>query len=134
MTTASCSVGGDGDTQQQRNLNSCFSVHRSTEENHRSESRTFYGPYAHIRENTKQLDYTYHSNHVRQRQSLQDFIIHEFLEDVAITDINGDVCTTPTETWIVFTAGAMGAGKGRVVNELVEQGRFPVLGFVTVDP
>lgn len=109
-----------------------FSVFRSTEENHKSDDQNaFYGPYAHIR---KTLDYSYHSNYTKERQFLQDAIIDEFLEDVSIKDVNGDVCTTPTEPFLVFTAGAMGAGKGHTINELVKKGRFPLLAFVTVDP
>jgi hypothetical protein len=70
-----------------------------------------------------------------------------------MTDKNGEICTTPTEPWIVFTAGAMGAGKlllGFVIRishtffvlsgksytmrQMVEKGRFPLLAFVNVDP
>lgn len=109
-----------------------FSVFRSTEENNKSDDeQAFYGPYAHIR---RTLDYTYHSNYTKERQFLQDSIIDEFLEDVSIKDVNGNVCTTPTEPWLVFTAGAMGAGKGHTIHELVKKGRFPLLAFVTVDP
>ena len=109
-----------------------FSVFRSTEENNKSDDlQAFFGPYAHIR---KTLDYTYHSNYTKERQFLQDSIIDEFLEDVSIKDVNGNVCTTPTDPWLVFTAGAMGAGKGHTIHELVKKGRFPLLAFVTVDP
>lgn len=51
-----------------------------------------------------------------------------------ITDKNGQVCTTPTEPWLVFTAGAMGAGKSYTMRNLVENGRFPLIAFITVDP
>mmetsp|Transcript_2937 Transcript_2937/g.6358 ORF Transcript_2937/g.6358 Transcript_2937/m.6358 type:complete len:634 (-) Transcript_2937:139-2040(-) len=115
-----------------RNLNRMrFSVLVSTEENNRSKDMNFYGPFAHIR---KTLDYTYHSNYTKQRQVFQDSIIEEFLESVSLTDVNGDVCTTPTEPWVVFSAGAMGAGKGYTINELVTKGHFPLLAFVTIDP
>lgn len=109
-----------------------FSVFRSTEENNKSDDdQAFYGPYAHIR---RALDYTYHSNYTKERQFLQDSIIDEFLKDVSIKDVNGNVCTTPTDPWLVFTAGAMGAGKGHTIHELVKKGLFPLLAFVTVDP
>ena len=109
-----------------------FSVFRSTEENNKSDDdHAFFGPYAHIR---RTLDYTYHKNYTKERQFLQDSIIDEFLEDVSIKDVNGNVCTTPTDPWLVFTAGAMGAGKGHTIHELVKKGRFPLLAFVTVDP
>lgn len=108
-----------------------FSVFRSTEENNKADDENFYGIFAHIRST---LDYSYHSNYAKERQFLQDSIIEEFLEDVSIEDVNGDVCTTPTEPWLVFTAGAMGAGKSHTIHELVKRGRFPLLAFVTVDP
>mmetsp|Transcript_4451 Transcript_4451/g.12389 ORF Transcript_4451/g.12389 Transcript_4451/m.12389 type:complete len:177 (+) Transcript_4451:58-588(+) len=81
-----------------------FSTLKSSEKNNKSDDFAFYGPFAHLR---KTLDYTYHSNYRMERQWLQDAIIEEFLESVHLTDINGDVCTTPTEPFIVFTAGAM---------------------------
>lgn len=84
-----------------------MSVLLSTEENHASLDMEFYGPFAHIRAT---LDYSYHKNYTHERQKLQDSIIREFLDEAIITDKNGEVCTTPTEPWIVFTAGAMGAG------------------------
>jgi hypothetical protein len=79
----------------------------SSEENHRMDKMKFYGPFAHIRET---LDYEYHSNYTFERQMLQDAIIKEFLTSAVLQDKDGEICTTPTEPWIVFTAGAMGAG------------------------
>jgi hypothetical protein len=87
-----------------------FSVTKSSEENHCSDNRKFYGQFAHIR---KTLDYSYHSNYTFERQVFQDAIINELLHEAVITDQHGDECSTPTEPWIVFTAGAMGAGKVR---------------------
>ena len=81
-----------------------FSSRISTEENNRSTVAEFYGSFSHIRAT---LDYTYHAHYTRKRQFLQDSIIAEFLDGAVITDRNGAVCTTPTEPWIVFTAGAM---------------------------
>jgi hypothetical protein len=80
------------------------------------------------------LDYTYHSNYTFERQHFQDAIITHFLEAAVIRDRNGILCSTPTEPWLVFTAGAMGAGKSYTMNKLVHQGRFPLLHFVVVDP
>lgn len=108
-----------------------FSVYLSTEENHRAEKCEFYGPYSHIRET---LDYEYHVPYTRERQSLQDAIVTDMLSTAVIKDQNGNVCTTPTEPWIVFTAGAMGAGKSYTMNKLVLEGRFPLLAFVSIDP
>ena len=108
-----------------------FSVLMSTEDNHKADKCEFFGPYSHIRET---LDYEYHAPYTRERQSLQDAIVTDMLSAAVIKDQNGDVCSTPTEPWIVFTAGAMGAGKSYTMNKLVEKGHFPLLAFVTVDP
>uniref|UniRef100_A0A7S1BFA9 Zeta toxin domain-containing protein n=1 Tax=Corethron hystrix TaxID=216773 RepID=A0A7S1BFA9_9STRA len=80
------------------------------------------------------LDYTYHSNYAFERQRLQDEIISSMLHSASIVDVNGDTCTTPTEPWLVFTAGAMGAGKGHTIRNLVERKLLPLQGFVVVDP
>ena len=94
--------------QQQLHVSSySFSLLKSTEENYKSEDMTFYGLYANIRE---RLDHSYHSNYTKERQFLQDSIIDDVLRNVKLEDINGDTCTTPTEPFIVFTAGAMGSG------------------------
>lgn len=108
-----------------------FSVLRSTEENHRSNDMMFYGRFAHIRET---LDYSYHSNYTFERQMLQDAIIGEFLDATFFTDKHGNECTTPTEPWVVFTAGAMGSGKSFTMRTLVDRGLFPLLAFVRADP
>ena len=108
-----------------------FSLLQSSEENHKSSDMKFYGIFANIRST---LDYTYHKNYTYERQRFQDAIIQEFLNDAVITDGNGEICTTPTQPWIVFTAGAMGAGKGYTLKKLVEKGRFPLIAFVRVDP
>ena len=51
-----------------------------------------------------------------------------------IRDRDGFICTAPTEPWIVFTAGAMGAGKSHTIHKLKEMNHFPLLAFVKVDP
>mmetsp|Transcript_14316 Transcript_14316/g.21193 ORF Transcript_14316/g.21193 Transcript_14316/m.21193 type:complete len:414 (-) Transcript_14316:100-1341(-) len=107
-----------------------YAYMKSTEENWRSDDEEFYGPYADIRAS---LDYTYHSNYKKDRQALQDNIVKQFLSSV-IRDRDGFVCTTPTEPWIVFTAGAMGAGKSHTIHKLKEMNHFPLLAFVKVDP
>jgi hypothetical protein len=91
----------------------------------------FIGKYSHIR---KTLDYKYHANYTFERQHLQDAIISDMLDEAIILDVDGNIGTVPTKPWIVFTAGAMGAGKGHTMNVLVEMGRFPLKAFVSVDP
>ena len=47
-------------------------------------------------------------NYSKSRQELQDAIVHKLLDGTMIHDTtNGRVCKTPTEPWIVFTAGVM---------------------------
>ena len=108
-----------------------FSIEVSTEDNYKSNDVNFYGPYAHIR---KTLDYTYHCNYRRERQFLQDSIISDTLNLATIVDKFGSVCTTPTEPFLVFTAGAMGAGKSYTLNSIHDKYRFPLAAFVKVDP
>lgn len=108
-----------------------FSVLISSEENNKSDDMNFYGKYSYIR---KTLDYGYHSNYTFERQKLQDAIINDMLDEAFVFDEDGNVGTVPTEPWIVFTAGAMGAGKSHTMGVLVEKGRFPLTAFVRVDP
>jgi predicted kinase len=108
-----------------------FDVYKSTEENYKSDDMMFYGAYAHLR---KTLDYTYHKNYRKDRQILQDAIIGDTLDAPRITDYSGQVCTTPTEPFLVFTAGAMGAGKSHTLDFINERGSFPLSGFVLIDP
>lgn len=73
------------------------------------------------------LDYTYHKKYAEERVKLQDRIIRE-------------LCASGTKQedlllpWVVFTAGAMGAGKGFVTRWLAKQGCFPLEQCVIVDP
>ncbi len=121
----------DGSHRGQSGFIHQFDSDKSTEENHCMSGMNFYGPYAHLRE---LLDYTYHKNYTRERQMLQDSIIHETLNRVRIVDKTGTVCTTPTEPFLVFTAGGMGAGKSYTLNKMNAKGRFPLAAFVIVDP
>lgn len=108
-----------------------FSTLISSEMNHKADQEQYFGAYSHIR---KTLDYSYHCHYTRERQSLQDAIITDMLNVTIVKDKDGQICTTPAEPWLVFTAGAMGCGKGYTMNKLVEMGRFPLLAFVSVDP
>lgn len=85
----------------------------------------------HIR---KTLDYTYHSNYSKKRQWLQDSVIEDMLETDISTDVNGDVGDTPSRPWIIFTAGAKGAGKRWTMNHLIDTGKMPLVGFIPIDP
>jgi len=113
-------------------LHRSFSALLSTEDLHRTNIETgFSGSYASIREG---LDYDYHANYQLERQELQDTVIDTLISSSHIVDINGFHCTTPTQPWLVFTAGPMGAGKSWVIRRLMERGVFPLMAFVGVDP
>mmetsp|Transcript_26396 Transcript_26396/g.29634 ORF Transcript_26396/g.29634 Transcript_26396/m.29634 type:complete len:165 (-) Transcript_26396:340-834(-) len=56
------------------------------------------------------------------------------LNEAYILDEEGNIGTVAIDPWIVFTAGAMGAGKSYTIRILVERGRFPLPAFVIVDP
>jgi hypothetical protein len=117
--------------QRAKELRQPFSVLISSEENNKSDDLRFFGKYSHIR---KTLDYSYHCNYTFERQKLQDAIITDMLHEAFVLDQDGNVGTVPTQPWIVFTAGAMGAGKSHTMNVLVKKGRFPLHAFVVVDP
>jgi len=108
---------------------------KSTEENYQHESLKFYGKFTSIRAT---IDYNYHSNYIPSRQLLQDTILSHLLgknnQSDTIVDKAGVSCQKPTNPWIVFTAGAMGAGKSYTIRHLGEKGRFPLDSFVMVDP
>ncbi len=82
----------------------------------------FTPPYASIR---KALDEEYHGRYTRERQSLQDLLVDHMVS----------VCGPPQRRpWLVFTAGAMGAGKSRTMTWLSDQGIFPLSQVVQIDP
>ena len=82
------------------------------------------------------LDYEYHSHYNPSRQRVQDAIIDHLLNRTTIQcSTTGRSCSKPHESnFIVFTAGVFGAGKTHTVRLLSERGRFPLAGFVPVDP
>eukprot|EP00051_Salpingoeca_urceolata_P013373 m.167766 g.167766 ORF g.167766 m.167766 type:complete len:619 (+) comp17776_c0_seq5:285-2141(+) len=95
---------------------------KSTNDNYGvSTTEGFYGNYADIRET---LDYSYHTNYTKQRQAWQD------------AAVNAVVCRTAAQSrpWIVYTAGAMGAGKGYCLSWLSSNDIFPLENIVHIDP
>jgi hypothetical protein len=85
------------------------------------------------------LDYSYHKKLSLTRQMLQDAIMSRVTNnnndnsssDPQNPDNNNNINTRP---WIVFTAGAMGVGKGYVTMNLHKAGLFPLETFLKVDP
>lgn len=88
------------------------------------EMKSFSPSFAKARE---QLDYSYHHKLALKRQHLQDTILQRVVNSAS---------KLPNEKrpWIVFTAGAMGVGKGYVISNLHTAGLFPLGSFLKVDP
>ncbi|GAB5371405.1 hypothetical protein AAMO2058_001577100 [Amorphochlora amoebiformis] len=104
-----------------------------TNEVYRSPNESISGPFASSR---RTLDYTYHSHYVKARRVLQDIIVLNFLKrGLAAREYTqeADQASTLNGNWIVFTAGAMGSGKGYTMRWLGDQGLFPIHSFVWVD-
>lgn len=108
-----------------------YDYNRSTEENYRSLDGLNYGQFAEIRNH---LDGRFHQRYTRSRQLFQDRLIESLLRDTWLADAHGHHCSRPEQPWIVFTAGAMGAGKSHTVKSLDAENRFPLHSFVIVDP
>mmetsp|Transcript_17498 Transcript_17498/g.47935 ORF Transcript_17498/g.47935 Transcript_17498/m.47935 type:complete len:451 (+) Transcript_17498:174-1526(+) len=88
--------------------------------NYAVEGRAVFGPYKDIRE---KLDFEYHGCACQRRQELQDLLI----QDVIGTGVRQD------HPWIVFTAGAMGAGKSHAVHFMSREGCFPLSNVAQID-
>jgi len=98
-----------------------FDWNASTSHNYAAPAGAFHGPFASHR---AEMDYTYHVNYAPSRQRLQDEIVSAWLR-------NGVRASRP---WIIFTAGAMGAGKSYMLERLCEQGCGILADMVRVDP
>lgn len=114
-----------------------YNIEESTERNYETLSYNYTNctsKYASIRAS---LDYDYHSHYNPSRQRVQDAIIDHLLNRTTIQcSATGRSCSKPHDgsNFIVFTAGVFGAGKTHTVRMLSEHGRFPLAGFVSVDP
>merc|ERR1712093_214220 len=100
---------------------STFDVTKSTDENYRlpQKKTSFGGVHAGLRE---LLDYSYHGTYPSLREQMQDELINHFC---SLADPRGDQMLP----WAVFTAGAMGAGKGYVTEWMDHQGYIPLKHF-----
>lgn len=99
-----------------------FDYNKTTEDCHSIDH--FSGVHADIR---PLLDYTYHKKYHDARIRLQDQLI---LKAAAQGSVQDDLLLP----WVIFTAGAMGAGKGYVTRWMEKQGCLPLNQFITVDP
>ncbi len=98
-----------------------FNPDLSTRDNYLLKNKEFYGLYAVVR---KTRDFEYHGNYEYKRQLFQDKLI----SDVVKAAVSKPV------PWIIFTAGAMGAGKSHVMQWLNDEDHFPLPDIVQIDP
>lgn len=98
-----------------------FDPKKSTVDNYHTNNRDSYGPYADIRAS---LDFDFHSNYTAERQAFQDVLIKNVVGAAVEKEC----------PWIVFTAGAMGAGKSHVIQWMSNRGYFPLPDIVQIDP
>ncbi len=98
-----------------------FNPDHSTRDNYILNERIFCGTYAKIRESR---DFEYHGNYECKRQLFQDKLISDVVQAAVPKQV----------PWIIFTAGAMGAGKSHVVQWMNRQGHFPLPDIVQIDP
>lgn len=134
MTSITPDVSGDtaSDGSDKKN----FNYELSTEDNwafvrESEETPPLVGKYVRERET---VDYTYHKHYTPERQLLQDKLMDLFHDTIVYDTDHNLTCDRPLNNWLVFTAGPMGAGKGRTMHWLAQQGLFPLSGFVKVDP
>jgi len=113
---------GSNSVKVQRIHSVDFDPHLSTEElygvNH------FKGIHADIR---PLLDYTFHRKYAAKREALQDELIVKMC--MSCSKLGNEMLP-----WVIFTAGAMGAGKGFVIRWMDKQKYLPLENFIVVDP
>lgn len=69
-------------------------------------------------------DYSYHPLYTKDRRSWQDQVVRRVA-------VRSEEQSSP---WLVYTCGAMGAGKGYVLHWLSEHAYFPLEDIVHIDP
>jgi len=92
----------------------------STDQIYKSDNQNLNETYADIR---KELNSLYPYNYTIERQILQDKIITELVS----------VGRSLDRPWLVYVAGAIGAGKTYTIRKFSEKHFFPLLAFVVID-
>jgi len=99
-----------------------YDFKKTTNENYENHDKSqFVGKFSDIRST---LDYAYHVNYTPQRQFWQDKVI----KTTTIRQIAQE------HPWIVYTCGAMGAGKGYTMRWMSANDYFPLENVVRIDP
>jgi len=103
-------------------LPASFDYTRSTRDNYICDDCEHVGKFRAIR---SRLDASYHGIYCVERQALQDTLI-----DDATRHVKGG----QSRPWIIFTAGAMGAGKSHAFSWMAERGIVPLDVMQIIDP
>ena len=90
-----------------------------------------WGPFEEIRLG---LDFDWHGCYPEWRYRVQDALIKELMLKKTYYSSGGIAPPELNGQWVVFTAGAMGAGKGFVMKYLYDNHLMPLDSFVVVDP
>jgi len=109
------------------NVISEYDYARSTRDNYQDPSGSLesFGPFAAIRDG---LDKAYHGLYTRARQAMQDELVWQVLGEG-----KGEGKARQANPWVVFTAGAMGAGKSHTIRWMAQRDIFPLRDIVPID-
>lgn len=106
------SINWDEATSKENSSARCFpssdsvrSLDQSTADLYKSNDHIFVGDFI---ESRSKVDFSYHSNYQKERQLVQERIVHKYLR-------YGKSVDSPK---IIFTAGVMGVGKGHVLKKM----------------
>ena len=114
-------------------MGEAIDVSISSADNHRPgahETPAWIGPYAAVR---SALDVAHHGFYSHERQRLQDGLVQRHAE--RSTARQQHPLTRQQWPWIIFSAGAMGAGKSHCIRWLYSRGYLPILNHaVPIDP
>lgn len=116
-----CLAHGNRAARHNKKCNRVMDYSKATAEVYRSATMELRPQYERAR---SALDYSYHFNPTLERQDLQDHIVEGVVK-------NGVRSQRP---WLLFTAGAMGAGKSFCMKKIFERGYFNLDCFAVVDP
>jgi len=95
-------------------------IEKSTAELYACHDRVFAGDFI---ESRSKVDFNYHSNYQKERQLLQDRVIHKFLKF-------GKSVDSPK---IIFTAGVMGVGKGHILKKMDRTNLINLQEYLWID-
>lgn len=88
------------------------------------------GPFEDIK---RQLDFNWHGCYPEWRFKQQDLLVRELMSK-RMHSVPGTEPPKLNGQWVVFTAGAMGVGKGYVMTYLLDKGYMLLDAFHVVDP